>query len=296
MAPLQDNDEKGIYLEKTNCSEEIRKGLEEWAGETATSRFITFYLKLLAIQAEIERQLPLPQIDLERSQLEQRLRTGQPLFNPAEHPLDRPLVNKTFLRIAELFAEYPEVAGPVPQSFFNDEPYRWITAWLESGEVPLEVKEDPARAALWNAIAQQTVRPFLLGYTQALAGRYSQDAWRRSYCPVCGSAADFSYLDKEVGSRFLVCPTCSSEWQFQRTQCPYCLNADTTSLSFYTDETGLHRLYLCERCRSYLKAIDLRKTTEKINLAVESLTTLHLDRHASEMGYNRGARQDHKSE
>jgi FdhE protein len=79
-------------------------------------------------------------------------------------------------------------------------------------------------------------------------------------------------------------------------QCPYCGNADARSLSYYTEEIGLYRLYLCEKCKSYLKSIDLRKTTEQKIPALESLTTVHLDRQAREMGYQRGAKQAEKPE
>jgi FdhE protein len=72
-------------------------------------------------------------------------------------------------------------------------------------------------------------------------------------------------------------------------QCPYCDNTEGTSLSFLTSDDGLYRIYLCEQCKSYLKAIDLRKTTRDVVVAVESLTTVAMDAQAQEKGYHRSA-------
>jgi FdhE protein len=249
---------------------------------------------LLRIQAEVESGLDLPEIALNRQELEQRLKNGIPLFSLKERELDKVKVNDTFHRIAALFAEYPEVLGPVPQALKAadfDLPADLANSWLEGGEFPAELSGEQISPALVGSLIQQTMRPFLIGYGKAISRQYDQDVWRRPYCPVCGSDPEFSHLEKETGARFLLCPSCCAEWQYLRTQCPYCGNADPKTLSYYTGEDGLYRLYLCEQCKCYLKAIDLRKTTENKIPALESLTTLPLDRQAHEMGYHRGERQ-----
>jgi FdhE protein len=281
-------------LANINLSEQILRGLEEWAGEAHSSRFMTFYLKLLEIQAEVEASLAIPEIKLSRPELEARLGSGMPLFKIEEYELDVALVNATFHRVAQLCASYPDVLGLVPEALLSSEfdlSAGTLSEWLAAGELPAEIGGETVNTVLLGSLVQQTLRPFLIGYSQALTGRFSQASWRRNYCPVCGSDADFSYLEKEVGGRFLVCPTCCAEWQFQRTQCPYCGNTETNTMSYLTDEAGLYRLYLCERCKCYLKAIDLRKTTEKKILPLESLTTISLDRQGQEAGYHRGERR-----
>ena len=283
-----------MLLAKTNLSEQIRHGLEEWAGEAHSSRFITFYLELLEIQAEVEATLAPPVIKLTREELETRLVSGIPLFNFDEFVLNKPLINATFHRMAGLFASYPDVLGAVPEQLLDSRfnlSAEAVRNWLTGGELPTEIGGEPINPGLLGSLIQQTLRPFLIGYSQAMAGRFSQASWRRNLCPICGSEADFSYLEKEVGGRYLVCATCCAEWQFQRTQCPYCGNIDTRTLSYLTNESGLYRLYLCDQCKCYLKAIDLRKTTETKIPSLESLTTVSLDRQAQEKGYHRSERR-----
>jgi FdhE protein len=84
----------------------------------------------------------------------------------------------------------------------------------------------------------------------------------------------------------LVCSRCDYEWLFQRLQCPYCGNQDQKTLAFFTDDKELYRLYVCEQCRCYLKAIDLRKTETEILLPLERFYTLDLDAQAKEYGYS----------
>ncbi len=70
--------------------------------------------------------------------------------------------------------------------------------------------------------------------------------------------------------------------------CPYCGNQEQSTLSFYTDEEELYRLYVCEQCRGYLKAVDLRKTKPEVPLPLERLYTMDLDAQAKEYGYGPG--------
>ena len=95
-----------------------------------------------------------------------------------------------------------------------------------------------------------------------------------------------AYLEKEVGARWLLCSRCDSEWLFHRLECPYCKTQNQSLLSFLSDEKDLYRLYLCEQCKCYLKAIDLRKTDAEVLLPLERLYTLDLDTQARERGYH----------
>ena len=124
-----------------------------------------------------------------------------------------------------------------------------------------------------------------MSHARALIGLVDQDAWRRSYCPVCGGNADFAYLETERGSRYLLCSRCDSEWLFQRLRCPYCHTEDQNALSYYSNDEEVYRLYVCERCKHYLKTIDLRKAKPEVEISVERLLTYELDAQAREDGY-----------
>ena len=75
------------------------------------------------------------------------------------------------------------------------------------------------------------------------------------------------------------------EWLFQRLDCPFCHNTDQKTLSFQTDEKGIYRLYVCEKCKHYLKAVDLRKAESDLNFSLEAIITADLDLQARESGY-----------
>jgi formate dehydrogenase maturation protein FdhE len=69
-------------------------------------------------------------------------------------------------------------------------------------------------------------------------------------------------------------------------ECPYCRTQKQDALIFLTDEEELYRLYACEQCKCYLKAIDLRKAKTEILLPLERLYTIDIDAQAIERGYH----------
>ena len=112
--------------------------------------------------------------------------------------------------------------------------------------------------------------------------------WRRRLCPVCGGRPDLAYLDAEAGARWLMCCRCDAEWLFQRIQCPYCGTQDQRALGYFTDDAGVYRLYTCDKCKTYIKALDLRKAEGEVLLPLERVMTLDMDRQAAEAGYRPG--------
>ncbi|MBA7684396.1 Protein FdhE [subsurface metagenome] len=75
---------------------------------------------------------------------------------------------------------------------------------------------------------------------------------------------------------------------FQRLECPYCGNQNQAALAYFTDDEGLYRLYVCEQCHTYIKAVDLRRTESQVLLPLERVMTLDMDREGQEKGYKPG--------
>ena len=143
----------------------------------------------------------------------------------------------------------------------------------------------------WEALSlclKSAFHPILVRYSERLSPLVNQDSWRQRICPICGGKPDFAFLNKETGARWLVCSRCDAEWLFSRLECPFCGNQDQDSLAYLTDEKELYRLYTCEQCRTYIKAIDLRRTEGEVLFPLERIVTLDLDRQASEAGYQPG--------
>ena len=105
---------------------------------------------------------------------------------------------------------------------------------------------------------------------------------------MCGNKPDFSFLDKEMGMRWLLCSHCDTKWIFQRLQCPYCGTQNQDALAYFTDDKGVYRLYVCEQCHKYIKTIDLRHTGPEVLLPLERILTLDMDRQAQDKGYQAG--------
>ena len=135
------------------------------------------------------------------------------------------------------------------------------------------------------SLLQASLHPLLNVYASELLPSVKQESWYRRYCPVCGGSPDFASLDKERGARWLLCSRCDAQWLFYRLICPFCGNEDQKTLAYFADDRSLYRLYVCEKCRGYIKAIDLRQTESEILLPLERILTLDMDRQAQELDY-----------
>jgi len=141
---------------------------------------------------------------------------------------------------------------------------------------------------LLTAAIHPAVKPFLTAYSEVWIGLVDQELWRRGYCPICKGKPDMGFLDRERGARWLLCSRCDAQWLFQRLQCPYCDTQDQNTLAYFTNDSGLYRLYVCQQCQSYLKVIDMRQTEEEILLPLELVLTLDIDRQGQEREYRGG--------
>ncbi|CCO08974.1 formate dehydrogenase accessory protein FdhE [Desulforamulus hydrothermalis] len=141
---------------------------------------------------------------------------------------------------------------------------------------------------LLNFLALVACRPFLKSYGQAVLARLPLQDWLHSHCPVCGDLPAMAKLVGQQGQRKLYCGRCETEWRYKRIGCPYCKEDNVSQASFITLEDGQqYRIYLCERCQTYLKTVDERVSGE-VDLFCEDLATVALDRIARAEGYRRG--------
>ncbi len=270
----------------------ILKSFEEWADETAhSSRFFAFYTSLLKLQADTEAQTGIPDINLAPEEIKHRISSRQTLLRADELSIDWGNAQKLFSDIVNLFEQYPEFMDNFPAGISKEQPEisaETVKIWLEGGKLPDRMGETEIEPVIFSTLIHHTIRPFLTGYALAFKNTFDYELWRLGHCPVCGSIPALGYLEKELGARWLICSCCQMHWIFQRVVCAFCGNKEPESQSFRTDDSGLYRLYLCEKCNNYLKAVDLRKSREEINLELEIITTVDLDIQAQELGYTSG--------
>ncbi len=271
---------------------DILKRLEEWGrkGECPPS-FPEFYQRLFRIQSQAEQRTGILQPTLTEEAARARLEQGLPLISFDELALDWSLVQEVFAQVATAFTDHAELFSADPESLRTSgtEPVlskEMAKAWFEGSKLPTEPGVSEADEQIRQAMVHATMRPYMVNHAQALRGLVEQERWRRGYCPVCGGGPDFAYMEKESGARWLLCSRCDTEWLFQRLACPYCGTQDQKALAYYTDDEGLYRLYTCDQCHHYLKAIDLRKAGAEVLLPLERLFTLALDAQAQEQGYS----------
>jgi formate dehydrogenase maturation protein FdhE len=251
---------------------------------------LEFYRRLLQAQSKAHKPTTPTGLSLSSDAIQQHMLKGLPLVSFDDLILDWPLVQSMFIKVIAVFAKYPELFGEIPSSMKKPEAGRLLTkkaaeAWFTGKELPRELL-DSVSENLMQTIIQATLQPFLADYSRALLKSVDQDNWRRRYCPICGGNPDMAFLEKEYGARWLICSRCDFHWLFQRLVCHCCGNREQKSLSFFTDDTEQYRLYVCEQCQSYLKAIDLRKTESEALLPLERFNTLDLDSQAKAYGYH----------
>jgi FdhE protein len=158
----------------------------------------------------------------------------------------------------------------------------------------LQNKSSLPHNTLLEFLINQTMNPVLEIYAGHLKHHIKFDKWDHGFCPVCGDHPEMAALQDDTGKRILICPSCATEWSFQRTQCPFCENQDQQQLSYlFVENDDRYRIEICDKCQHYLKTIDLRKVTPNvipnvindIDYEIENIVTLHLDIIARDKGY-----------
>ncbi len=274
---------------------EILKRLEEEGKKKGVSpRFLEFYQRLFRIQSGIEQHIGKITPGLKEEIVNKRLEHGRPLISFDELALDWLLLKDIFVKVTATFADYPDLFGQLPKSLREPKSHPSLSktvarAWFKRARLPSTIAVDDVNEyLLLEAIIHATLKPFLVSHSKALLSFVNQERWRREYCPICGGKPDLAFLDKERGARWLLCSRCDTEWLFQRLECPYCANQNQGDLAYFTNDDGVYRLYVCEQCHSYIKAIDLRATKSEVLLPLERVLTLDMDKQAQEKGYRPG--------
>lgn len=266
----------------------ILERLTEWEEEKGSlPKVLEFYRRLLCIQSQAI--VGVPKLGLSENTISNRINCGTPLLEFDDLSIDWALVQDTFEEVTALFANYSEVLGKTPDSLNKLSSClvlkEVVKAWFEGAPLSPWIAVGGVSEDLFEFMIRATIRPILTSHCEALLKFVNQEVWRRGYCPICGGSPNFAFLDKERGARWLLCSRCDAEWLFQRLECPYCGTQNHSALAYFTGDEGLYRLYVCEHCRCFLKAVDLRRAGREVLLPLERFLTLDIDHQAREKGY-----------
>ena len=134
------------------------------------------------------------------------------------------------------------------------------------------------------------LRPFLRILAEPYAADLSSEGFSWAFptiCPICGGKSHISRLAAENGQRFMFCDRCFSEWKVRYLYCVYCGHDQPGDISCLTVEgDAAYRVYVCEKCKGYLKTYDERISGRSTDLFVANMETIYLDMLAAERGYN----------
>ena len=275
-----------------NSYSEIAKALKEGAGNhPELADTVELYCALLEIQDAA--RVPARKPTLTAAEARARLEQGHPLMSADELDVEPASLAELCARIGFAIAEHRRervkaLAQIHAWLYERRERMRALAVeYLRSGRVPTSGAAGIDRGLL-AFVFDSGLRPFLRAQAEALAPLVDDAGWYRDHCPICGGEPDMAALGRGSGRRRLLCSRCDSEWTFRRLGCPFCGNEEPAQLAHYpTDDKG-YRLSVCERCRRYLKTIDLREVAGEHPLAAERILTAGMDVAAEKMGSRGG--------
>lgn len=253
-----------------NTTEFVRAALEQArAAHPELATLLDLHAEIFAAQRAVQDALTVPAAAGDPT----RLADGQPALTFDALAVDWGLFARLWQQCDEIarryHADWPRQATPVaaPET---------VRGWFE-GQAPAD-----ERVAFLDGAA---LTPFLWRAAESLAPHLNHDLWRRGQCPICGGAPDFAFLDTDSGARHLVCARCDSDWLYRRIGCPFCDNTDPERLSYFPSDDEVYRLYVCDACKRYLKAVDLRRARHRVVWGVERIATAGMDVAALGHGY-----------
>ena len=263
-------------------------------GEDEFSRLARVYRELVQIQMDAKSKARVIRPGLSEHVVRERLREGIPLLLFEDFHPDWNQVQAILNQVVDRAAADTDVPAETNDALraLGSDPVLLREAaetWYRGLPLNRFSLTRPVDVELLTSVLGATLKPFLSAYAELLLPDFEQESWRRNVCPICGGKPDFTSL-KEGGTRWLFCSRCDAEWLFWRMECPCCGTRDQEALAYFTGEEqpGLYRLYVCEKCRTYIKGMDSRLSDADVLLPLERVRTLELDRQAQEKGYAPG--------
>ena len=280
-------------------TDQIRKAVAAVkAQRPAYEGLLDFYEKLCLAQEASKEDTRLEPIKIHEDLLSVKEEEGFPLISTTDFVMDVVAAEALLRKLCELAVEANEVlaeAGPKIVDALDKESLDASTlfsnmlkeddAYLADVAGKLGIDKTILAFAVYNSI-----RPSISLCAEQLSTYLDKDAeWEKGYCPICGSPPALSILRGEGGKRSLVCSFCGHEWRIRRICCPFCDNNDQKTLHyFFSEEEKDYRVDVCDKCKKYIKTIDVREIERPLHPLVEQISTLHLDMLAQEQGLESG--------
>ncbi len=216
-----------------------------------------------------------------------RLARGLPLLDPPQLAgAELPHTTETLTRLLALLrTRNPALARASDELNAalgtGPERARSLARWLGGQEAPLSPDVPPEFTGYTLRLA---LRPSLAALLPPLRDVFSDRAWNRPLCPLCGFPPGLA--EERERDRRLFCSLCATDWIYTILGCPFCGNAQEQHLACAVEdvEPGYH-IAICTRCHGYLKTAHPHEMGRAIDPLLEDLLTVPLDHAAQRDGY-----------
>ncbi|MRR15499.1 MAG: formate dehydrogenase accessory protein FdhE [Deltaproteobacteria bacterium] len=281
----------------------LRKSLKTIEDYKLTSPHYTDLLDILAeiliLREEYRRNMTQPIFSVDGKLIPGKMEGGLPLIDLTGQKYDLTRPKEYFYSLIAIAEKRIPAEAQKFLDVIKDEHFDWeaiIRSSFHAGEAEEEIPDKELKTSgeqddqldLIDLFIEESLRPELEVIAEQYGKAVEKSGWSEGYCPICGKEPKIGEIrEKEDGKRYLFCHQCGYKWHFRRIKCPFCGNEEQHSLAYFAVEgEESHRVDVCNKCRRYIKIVELPKSSEEVNLDVEDIATLHLDMLAYEEGYN----------
>ena len=281
----------------------LRKSLKTIEDYKVTSPHYTDLLDILAeiliLREEYRKNMTQPIFSVDSKLIPGKMEGGLPLIDLAGQKYDLTRPKEYFYSLIAIAEKRLPSEAQTFLDVIKDEHFDWeaiIRSSFNPNSSEEEIMDKEVKASgehdeqldLIDLFIEESLRPELEVIAEQYGAAVEKSEWTEGYCPICGKEPKIGEIrEKEDGRRYLFCHQCGYKWHFRRIKCPFCGNEEQHSLAYFAVEgEESHRVDVCNKCRRYIKIVELPKSSEDVNLDVEDIATLHLDMLAYEEGYN----------
>ncbi len=280
--------------------QKIEESLNQLRGkEYISESTIDFFQDILKAQCAAKNKFKENSISisLADSEISEKLRQGIPLICWEDIPPNETLLADLFLQLCNILKNHQDSETEEIQKIIDSQ----TDGNLNIGDLIRKLSQQDSdyfhtvcnelglNKEVVVFLTLSAAKPFFEAIAPGLRDRVADDKWLKNYCPMCGSSAQLSTLDKKSGQRYLYCTLCSSHWRYMRLKCSFCGDEQAGGQKFLAEEQGPYRIDLCEKCKRYIKTLDERKLVDSKEIipSIEDLATMYLDMLAEKEGYER---------
>jgi formate dehydrogenase maturation protein FdhE len=227
---------------------------------------------LIEAVRRVQARITTPWIETPAEALAARLTGGQPLLDFTQIAFDWNDVRLLVRQVTDVLRRHEVIDAATATALHSvgRSPALpdVLRAWFEQ-KPTLEIE-------MLHEVLTWAARPYLQRTAEVLQQRVSLEPWTERICPICAAEPEFSVITS-AGERMLVCGRCHVRWAFNPIACPYCGNADRSSIKSMATPDGIYRVTICAPCGRYMKALDARKSTRPLLPYADLIATLPLD-------------------